>query len=122
MVEFRFEKLDVWQLAIEFSDEIYRVTATFPTDERFGLTNQLRRASVSIAANIAEGAGRQSNKDNQRFIDIAYGSLMEVVSHLTIARRQEFLDADSWEELRGNADRLARMLSGLSAYLRDPSP
>lgn len=122
MVEFRFEKLDVWQLAIEFSDEIYRVTATFPTDERFGLTNQLRRASVSTAANIAEGAGRQSNKDNQRFIDIAYGSLMEVVSHLTIARRQEFLDADSWEELRGNADRLARMLSGLSAYLRDPSP
>ena len=92
---FRFEKLDVWQLAIEFSDQIYIATREFPADERFGLTNQLRRAAVSIAANIAEGSGRSSDRDFVRFIEIAYGSLMETVSHLRIAERQKFLSQPS---------------------------
>ena len=109
---FRFEKLDVWQLAIEFSDQIYRATREFPSDERFGLTNQLRRAAVSIAANIAEGSGRSSDRDFVRFIEIAYGSLMEVVSHLRVAERQEFLKAPTSQALIETADRLARMLSG----------
>jgi four helix bundle protein len=110
---FRFEKLDVWQLAIEFSDEIYSATRTFPNDERFGLTNQLRRAAVSIAANIAEGSGRFSDRDFVRFIEIAYGSLMETVSHLKIAQRQSFITDEPTESLLAIADRLARMLSGL---------
>lgn len=109
---FRFEKLDVWQLAIAFSDDIYRETQSFPADERFGLTNQLRRAAVSIAANIAEGSGRMSDRDFARFMEIAYGSLMETVSHLEIARRQSFITSEAAEMLRSTADRLARMLSG----------
>jgi|GEM_PF-5874452 len=79
---FKFEKLDVWQEAINFSDEIYRCTSTFPDAERYGLVNQLRRSSVSIAANVAEGSGRSSSTDFARFVEIAYGSLMESVSHL----------------------------------------
>lgn len=110
---FRFEKLDVWQLAIDFSDQIYRATREFPSEERFGLTNQLRRAAVSIAANIAEGSGRWSDRDFVRFIEIAYGSLMETVSHLRIAERQQFLTASVSQTLVDVADRLARMLSGL---------
>ena len=109
---FRFEKLDVWQLAIEFSDQIYSATREFPADERFGLTNQLRRAAVSIAANIAEGSGRSSDRDFVRFIEIAYGSLMETVSHLRIAERPKFLSQPSAQVLIETADRLARMLSG----------
>ncbi len=110
---FRFEKLDAWQLAIEFSDDVYRVTRDFPSDERFGLTNQVRRAAVSIAANIAEGSGRSTDKDFCRFIEIAYGSLMEAVSHLTIAFRQTMLKAEDHRILYEKSDRLARVLSGL---------
>ena len=92
MAEFRFEKLDVWQRAIGFCDDIYRITHRFPSNERFGLTNQLRRAAVSIPANIAEGSGRMSDRDNLRFVEIAYGSLMEVVSHIEVSFRQEYLN------------------------------
>jgi four helix bundle protein len=71
---FRFEKLIVWQKAIVFADQIYQMTRTFPSDERFGLTSQLRRAAVSISANVAEGSSRTSNRDFARFVEIAYGT------------------------------------------------
>ena len=109
---FKFEKLEVWQRALDFSDQIYRITREFPTDERFGLVNQLRRAAVSIAANIAEGTGRQSDRDFVRFIEIAYGSLLEVVSRLKISERQKFIEKESMDSLMESADQLARMLSG----------
>jgi four helix bundle protein len=73
---FRFEKLDVWQRSIEFASRIYEATRSFPADERFGLTNQMRRAGVSISSNIAEGSGRVSDVDFARFVEIAYASLM----------------------------------------------
>ena len=72
---FRFEKLDVWQKAVNFANDVYEVTRTFPSEERFGLTSQIRRASVSISSNIAEGSGRSSNKDFARFVEIAYSSV-----------------------------------------------
>jgi len=112
---FNFEKLDVWQSAIDFADAIYRATREFPADERFGLTSQLRRSSVSIAANIAEGNGRFSKKDYVRFLEISYGSLMETISHLAIAHRQQILDETAYGDLYRHAERLARMLSGLRA-------
>ncbi len=117
MVEFRFEKLDAWQFAISFCDDIYEMTRRFPREEQFGLTSQIRRAAVSISANIAEGSGKTSNKDNARFIEIAYGSLMEVVSHIEIAKRQQFLSDEQYNESRNNADRLARILSGFRKHL-----
>ncbi|MCC7476380.1 MAG: four helix bundle protein [Pirellulales bacterium] len=110
---FRFEKLDVWQRSIGFAGLIYAITRDFPSDERFGLANQMRRAAVSISSNIAEGSGRVSDVDFARFLEIAYASLMEVVSQSTIAHRQKFMSNDSYNQIYHEADELARMLSGL---------
>src|SRR6266498_5447496 len=90
-VMFNFEKLDVWQKAIDFADLVYNHTRNFPADERFGLTNQMRRAAVSISSNIAEGTSRMSQIDFARFIEIATGSVFEVVSQAFIAKKQSFL-------------------------------
>ena len=117
-VRFRFEQLTVWQKAVEFADSIYEVTSKFPSDERFGLTNQLRRASVSVSSNIAEGSSRGSNRDYVRFIEIAYGSVMEIVSQLHVSRRRQFLNEEAFEQLCVKADEIARMLSGLKTSLQ----
>ncbi|MDX1967579.1 MAG: four helix bundle protein [Planctomycetaceae bacterium] len=118
---FNFEKLDVWQEAIAFSDLIYQLTSRFPADERFGLVNQLRRAVVSIAANIAEGSSRSSLKEFLRFVEVAYGSLIETVSHCAIARRQGFLQDEEYKLVYAQAEKLGRMLSGLRQSLRRDS-
>ncbi len=115
---FKFEKLDVWHEAIDFSDRIYRLTRSFPADERFGLTQQMRRSAVSIAANIAEGSSRSSSTDFARFVEIAYGSLMETVSHAAIAKRQTFLPDADYQELYDQAEKLGRMLTGLKKSLK----
>ncbi|MFQ5733085.1 MAG: four helix bundle protein [Planctomycetaceae bacterium] len=115
---FRFEKLAVWQKGIEFANRVYGVTRSFPNDERFGLTSQMRRASVSVSSNIAEGSGRSSDNDFARFVEIAYGSLMEVVSQMNIAKSQEFLQHEDFEDLSKRADELSRMLSGLRTTLK----
>lgn len=118
---FRFEKLEVWQKAIEFANEVYETTQQFPSDERFGLTSQMRRASVSISSNLAEGSGRSSNADFARFVEIAYGSLMEVVSQAQVGLRRSFMNAAEGENLSKRAEELARMLSGLRSSLSRPS-
>jgi four helix bundle protein len=115
---FKFEKIDVWQEAVGYSDEIYRATKSFPADERFGLTQQLRRSAVSIAANIAEGSSRSSSSDFARFVEIAYGSLMETVSHLAIAHRQGLVSEDFYKSLYEHAEKIGRMLSGFRQSLR----
>ena len=113
---FNFEKLDVWQKSVIFAGLIYQFTRTFPEEERFGLTNQLRRASVSIASNIAEGSAR-SNADFARFIGFSAGSLAEVVAQATIARNQGFLARDKYDEIYRDAEVISRMLSGLRQSL-----
>lgn len=110
---FRFEKLEVWKRAVEFADLVYSLTRQFPNEERFGLTSQLRRASVSVSSNIAEGSGRISDRDFSRFLEIAYGSVMEVVSLAEIAHRQKFLVIEERDQLNQQAEVLAKMLSGL---------
>jgi four helix bundle protein len=114
---FNFEKLDVWQKAIDFADLVYNFTRNFPADERFGLTNQMRRAAVSISSNIAEGTSRMSQTDFARFIEIATGSVFEVVSQAFIGRRQGFLVEEDFGALYSAADEIGRMLSGLRKSL-----
>jgi len=84
------EKLDIWNLSIDLVEEIYKLTRKFPSDEKFGLINQLRRAAVSVPSNIAEGAARKSDKENIQFLYIALGSLSEIETQLIISNRLEF--------------------------------
>lgn len=88
---FNFEKLDVYQRALEFTDEVYRITRKFPKEEQFGLTSQLRRAAVSIVANIAEGSGRYHKRDYAQFVRMSRGSVYECVALLQISMRQNYL-------------------------------
>jgi four helix bundle protein len=110
---FGFENLEVWQEAIEFADVVYMVTRSFPDDERFGLVSQMRRCAVSISSNIAEGSGRKSGKDFARFVEFAYSSVLECVSQMHIAKRQQYLTNDDFDDLYRRANQLTRMLSGL---------
>ena len=112
------ESLEVWQKAIDFVVMIYEKTKTFPSDEKFGLTSQIRRASVSIPANIAEGAARQSDKEFFHFTAIAQGSCSEVETELLIANRLGFLARPDYIELKTEADSIGRMLVGLSKHLK----
>ena len=113
---FKFEKLSVWQRAVTLVDLIYQSTRTFPENERYGLTNQLRRAAVSVASNIAEGSAR-SDLDFARFVGIAPGSLYEVVTQITLAKRQGFLNQADFEKIYRDAEEISRMLSGLRSSL-----
>ena len=110
---FAFEKLDVWRLSIKLAKSIYQTAITFPETEKFGLTNQIRRASVSISSNIAEGSARKSSKDQARFYEIAFGSLMEVTSQLILAVELEYISAETINEIRPKIDEIANMLNAL---------
>jgi four helix bundle protein len=112
---FNFEKLEVWQKAIDFANFVYTTTRTFPDDERFGLTSQMRPAAVSISSNIAEGTSRHSRDDYARFLEIATGSVFEVVSQSFIAQRQGYLSEECRQRVYSAAEEQSRMLSGLIA-------
>jgi four helix bundle protein len=116
---FNFEKLDVWQEAIDFADLVYGLTRAFPNEERFGLTNQMRRAAVSISSNLAEGSSRVSRTDFGRFVEIATGSLFEVVSQSTISLRQQLLKQSDYDRIYGGAEKQSKMLSGLRKSLQE---
>src|SRR3954464_15507014 len=114
---FNFEKLEVWQKAIDLADVIYSHTRSFPIDERFGLTNQMRRGVVSLSSNIAEGSSRSSKTDFGRFVEIATGSGFELVSQSFIARRQGFLSEEDFQRVYAESEQIGRMLSGLKNSL-----
>lgn len=114
---FNFEKLATWQEEISFADLVYALARDFPDQERFGLTNQMRRAAVSISSNIAEGSSRTSRQDFARFVEIATGSLFEVVSQSFIGRNQGFLSEDAFRSLYAVAEKQGKMLSGLRTSL-----
>ena len=114
---FNFEKLDVWQKAVVLADVIYSQTRNFPANERFGLTNQMRRAAISISSNIAEGSSRMSQADFSRFIEIATGSVFEVTSQTFIAKKQGFLSEEKFRSIYQGTEEPGRMLSGLRKSL-----
>jgi four helix bundle protein len=109
----RFTDLKVWQRSHALVLAIYRATVSFPSDERFGITSQLRRAAVSVPSNIAEGSKRQGRLDYARFLNIAEGSLSEMQYLLMLARDLGHLSQDVAAPLLGEADEVARMLHTL---------
>jgi four helix bundle protein len=115
-----FHELKVWERSHQLTLAVYRATATFPGDERYGLTSQLRRASASIPANIAEGCGRDSDRDFARFLRIASGSASETSYHLILARDLEILPPPVFQELTSLIDEIRRMLTALIRRFSPP--
>lgn len=113
MYRFYFEKLDVWNNARELVKLIYQVTSTFPDSEKFGITNQIRRASTEITANIAEGFARTSEKEKSRFITIAYSTSIEVINFLILSLDLKFINEDQYTELREKIEVITNQLNAL---------
>ena len=114
-----FRDLKVWRKAHALTLDVYRVTREFPSDERFGLTSQLRRAASSIAANLAEGCARGSDADFARFAQIAAGSASEVEYHLLLVKDLGLMSDSRYGELNSNIGEVRRMLAGLLKKLRN---
>ncbi len=114
----KFKELGIWQKSRLFCSKIYNETASFPSDEKFGLTNQLRRASVSIPSNIAEGSSRSSNKEFARFLEIAIGSAYEVETQLLIAVDLGFITQEKAKELCDLLEEIIKMTSKLRSTLK----
>jgi four helix bundle protein len=112
-----YRELDVWQKAMSWTEGVYTSSRGFPQEERFGLTSQLRRAAVSVAANIAEGAERAGTAEFLQFLSIASGSLAESETLLVLAERLGMLPEKASEELLGQAGEINRMLTGLRRSL-----
>lgn len=113
----QFKNLGIWKKSRLFCSKIYDVTATFPNEEKFGITNQLRRAAVSIPSNIAEGSSRNSNKDFARFLEIAIGSAYEVETQLLISSDLEFINEEKTIELTKMLEEIIKMTSRFRATL-----
>lgn len=109
----RVSKLLVWQEAYDFALLVYKVTGSFPYDEKYALTSQIRRAALSISTNIAEGKGRSTDKDFIRFLHIARGSLEECKVYIMFAKDLSYIDKECSEALESRVDKIGRMLNGL---------
>ncbi len=115
---FRFEKLEIWHAARTLNVEIYRMTQKFPTSESYGLTSQMRRASISVSANIAEGAGRNSDRDFAHFLEQAYASAMELASHVFLAGDLGFVPAGIGEGVLAKINELSMRIAALNRSLK----
>ncbi|MBQ2787518.1 MAG: four helix bundle protein [Bacteroidaceae bacterium] len=116
-MEFTFEKLEVWHKARILNKEIYILINELPNSERYALADQLRRASISIPSNIAEGSARSSEKEKVRFFEIAYGSLMEAYNQLLLASDLGYIDIQKVNTLKPKFEEIAKMISGLKRSL-----
>jgi four helix bundle protein len=108
-----YKDLEVWQMAVSLAEECYRFTADFPREEIYGMTAQIRRAAVSIAANIAEGYGRDQTRSFIQFLRIAQGSARELETHLIVAERVRLLGSEAAAVLSEKCERISKMLRAL---------
>jgi len=113
----KFKDLKVWQKAILHVTKIYTETTSFPREEIYGITSQIRRCSVSIPSNIAEGSGRRTKKDFSHFLDIAKGSSFELETQLIISKKLGFIKLISFELLIAELDEIPKMITGLQKSL-----
>lgn len=116
-----FRQLRVWEDAHQLTLEVYRLTKTFPKEELFALTNQLRRASVSVGSNIAEGCGRGSNKDYAHFLQMAIGSAFEVDYQIYLAKDLAYMNDENYKIISGKIDSLKRQFASLLQKVRSSS-
>ena len=114
---FSFEKLLVYQKARELVKEVYKLQKRFPAEERFALGDQIRRSIISVTSNIAEGSGRDNNKEKIHFLEIAFGSLMEAFSQLQNAQDIEYISETEVENIRLQFEEISKMISGLKSSL-----
>jgi four helix bundle protein len=116
MYTYSFEKLEVWNESKEFTKSIYTITTTFPDQEKFGLISQLRRASVSICSNIAEGSARNTYKDKAHFTTMAFSSAIEVINQLILSFEMKFISEEVYTKLRLELESITNKLNGLRNY------
>ena len=113
-----FTDLEAWKESHQLALDVYRVTKLFPKDEMFGLTNQMRRAVVSVGSNIAEGFSRNTAKDKSQFYSVARGSATELGSQLLLARDIGYLNVDAFNMLQERLNKVGRLTTGLIQYLQ----
>ena len=113
---YSFEKLDVWQESIVLVKTIYALTASFPSAEKFGLSSQLRRASISISSNLAEGTSRITAKDKAHFTTISFSSAMEALNQLIISKDLGFISENDYILARNKIEKITNMLNALRNY------
>ncbi|HEV8723206.1 MAG TPA: four helix bundle protein [Candidatus Binatia bacterium] len=111
------KKLDAWKLSMDLVCDVYRATEEFPSQERYGLIDQIRRATISIPSNIAEGAARQTKKEFSNYLHIAQGSLSELDTQIELARRLSYVNNKTWENLDDGMERIDKLISGLIHHL-----
>lgn len=115
---FKFEKLIVWQKAIDLSEEVHQMTKQFPKEELYILTSQIKRAADSVSLNIAEGSTGQSNQEFTRFLNIALRSDIEVVSCITLAKRRGYIDELRFEKIYRLCEEILVMINSLKRFLK----
>jgi len=113
-----FRKLEVWQKGIDLSLEIYKITRDFPKEEMYGLSDQLRRAAVSVPSNIAEGNARTSTKDYINFLNISIGSLLEIITQIEISFRLGYIKENDYEKVLSETEEINKMLSTIKRKLK----
>lgn len=111
--EFFYRKLNVYQRAVDLVTEIYQLLKKFPLEERYALCDQIRRASISVPSNIAEGMSRLSDKEKAHFLEISYGSLMETMCQIEIGKRLEYLSQEDYQRIENDVTEIACMLASL---------
>lgn len=107
---FRFENLEIWKLSLDYADKLYDIARKLPAEERYALSDQLRRAAVSISNNIAEGSGSATNKNFCSFLDVSVKSTLETVNILYFAQKRKYINDEELEELYTNAEVLAKRI------------
>ncbi len=110
------QKLNAWKTSFQFATQVYTITKEFPTEEKFGLISQIRRAAVSVPVNIAEGAARKSKKEFTHFLHISLGSASELDTLLLLSKELNYIDQENFSKLNQQLEEISKILSGLIRY------
>jgi four helix bundle protein len=121
-MKYSFEKSEVWIDARELTRMVYNITRSFPDDEKFGITNQMRRSTISVSSNIVEGSYRSTGKDKSNFMTIANSSLMELLNQTIAALDLGYINEEQYIELRINIEKISNKLNSLTKYFKSLRP